>query len=63
MILFCKCFYSINVERSNGADKLETRSLDISFTTNNNVPIDIRVFTFKSNTAYIDVETGIFTTA
>ena len=30
---------------------------------NNNVLIDIIVFTYKSNTAYIDVETGIFTTA
>ena len=56
-------FYFVNVERSNVSDKLETRNLNISFTNNNNVPIDILVFTFKSNTAIIDVMTGIFTPA
>ena len=53
-------FYFVNVERSNISDKLETRYLNISFTNNNNIPIDILVFTFKSNSGVIDVLTGIF---
>jgi len=52
-------FYFVNVERSNVSDKLETRNLNISFTNNNNVPIDVLVFTFKSNSMVIDVETGV----
>jgi hypothetical protein len=54
----CNRFYFVNVERSNTSDKLETRNLNISFTNNNNVPIDIIVYTFKSNQLTIDVETG-----
>jgi hypothetical protein len=52
-------FYWVNVERSNITDKLQPRNINISFTNNNNVPIDILVFTFKSNQLTIDVETGI----
>lgn len=52
-------FYYINVERSNITDKLTARNLNISFTNNNNVPIDVLVFTFKSNSLTIDVEDGI----
>jgi hypothetical protein len=52
-------FYFINVERSNITDKLQPRNLNISFTNNNNVPIDVLVFTFKSNQLTIDTETGI----
>ena len=52
-------YYWINVERSNITDKLQPRNLNISFTNNNNVPIDVLVFTFKSNQLTIDVETGI----
>ena len=52
-------FYFVNVERSNITDKLQPRNLNISFTNNNNVPIDILVFTFKSNSFVIDVETGL----
>jgi hypothetical protein len=52
-------FYWVNVERSNITDKLTARNLNISFTNNNNVPIDVLVFTFKSNSLTIDVETGI----
>ena len=52
-------FYFINVERSNITDKLETRNLNISFTNNNNVPIDVLVFTFKSNQLTCDIETGV----
>ena len=53
-------YYFVNVERSNPSDKLETRNLNISFTNNNSVPIDVLVFTFKSNSGIIDVEAGLF---
>jgi len=52
-------FYYINVERSNITDKLTARNLNIIFTNNNTVPIDVLVFTFKSNSLTIDVEDGI----
>lgn len=52
-------FYYINVERSNITDKLQPRNLNISFTNNNNVPIDVLVFTYKSNQLTLDCETGI----
>jgi hypothetical protein len=52
-------FYWVNVERSNITDKLTARNLNISFTNNNNVTIDVLVFTFKSNSLTIDTETGI----
>ena len=52
-------FYWVNIERSNITDKLQPRNINISFTNNNNVPIDVLVFTFKSNSLSLDVETGI----
>jgi hypothetical protein len=52
-------FYWVNIERSNITDKLQPRNINISFTNNNNVPIDVLVFTFKSNQLTIDCETGI----
>ncbi len=52
-------YYWVNVERSNITDKLQPRNLNISFTNNNNVPIEVLVFTFKNNQLTIDVETGI----
>jgi hypothetical protein len=51
--------YFVNIERSNLTDKLQPRNLNISFTNNNTVPIDVLVFTFKSNQLTLDVETGI----
>jgi hypothetical protein len=52
-------YYYINIERSNLTDKLQPRNINISFTNNNNIPIDVLIFTFKSNQLTIDVETGI----
>jgi hypothetical protein len=52
-------YYWVNIERSNTTDKLQARNLNISFTNNNNVPIDVLVFTFKSNQLTINVEAGI----
>ncbi len=53
-------YYWFNVKRSNITDKLQARNLNINFTNNNNVPIDVLVITFKSNQLPFDVETGIF---
>jgi hypothetical protein len=52
-------YYYINIERSNITDKLQPRSINVSFTNNNLVPIDVLVFTFKSNQLTIDCETGL----
>ena len=52
-------YYWINVERSNITDKLQPRNINISFTNNCNLPIDVLVFTFKANQLTIDCETGI----
>jgi hypothetical protein len=51
-------YYWVNVERSNIADKMKFEN---QFTNNNNVPIDVLVFTYKSNQLTIDVETGVVT--
>ena len=51
-------WYFVNVERGNIADKLQPRNLNVSFTNNSNVPIDVIIFTFYSDQLTIDVETG-----
>ena len=54
-------WYFVNVERGNIADKLQPRNINVSFSNNSNVPIDIIIFTFYSDQLTIDVETGIVT--
>ena len=54
-------WYFVNVERGNIADKIQPRNIDVSFTNNSNVPIDVIIFTFYSDQLVIDVETGIVT--
>jgi hypothetical protein len=54
-------WYFVNVERGNIADKLQPRNINVSFTKNSNVPIDVIIFTFYSDQLTIDVETGIVT--
>jgi hypothetical protein len=54
-------FYYCNVERSNLADKLQPRNVNITFNNNSNVAIDILVFIFYNDEMTIDVETGIVT--
>jgi hypothetical protein len=54
-------WYFVNVERGNIADKLQPRNINVSFTNNNNVAIDVKIFTFYSDQLTIDVETGIGT--
>jgi hypothetical protein len=52
-------YYYVNIERSNLTDKLQPRSINVSFTNNNNVPIDVLIFTFVSKQLTLDVETGL----
>jgi hypothetical protein len=54
-------WYFVNVERSQLADKLQPRNVNISFNNNSLVPIDVMVFIFYSDEFVIDVETGIIT--
>jgi hypothetical protein len=51
--------YFVNVERGNIADKLQPRNMNVSFTNNSNVAIDILIFTFYSDQLVIDVETSL----
>jgi hypothetical protein len=54
-------WYFVNVERGNIGDKLQPRNINVSFTNNSNVAIDVIIFTFYSDQLTIDVETGIVT--
>jgi hypothetical protein len=54
-------WYFVNVERGNIADKLQPRNINVSFTNNSNVAIDVLIFTFYSDQLTIDEETGIVT--
>lgn len=54
-------WYYVNVERGNTADKLSGRNINISFTNNSNVPVEIMVFIFYSDEVTIDVTTGLIT--
>jgi hypothetical protein len=54
-------WYFVNVERGNIADKLQPRDINVSFSNNSNVPVDVIIFTFYSDQLTIDVETGIVT--
>ena len=54
-------WYYVNVERGNTADKLSGRNINISFTNNSNVPIEIMVFIFYSDEVTMDVTTGLIT--
>ena len=52
-------YYYVNIERSALNDKLVPRNINVSFTNNSNVAIDILVFIFYSDELTIDVETGL----
>jgi hypothetical protein len=54
-------WYFANVERGNLADKLQTRNINVSFSNNSNISIDVIIFTFYSDQLLLDVETGIVT--
>jgi hypothetical protein len=51
----------VNVERGNAADQLNGRNINVSFTNNSNVPIEVMVFMFYSDEIAIDVKTGLVT--
>jgi hypothetical protein len=38
-----KAWYYVNVERGNAADKLNGRNINVSFTNNSNVPIEVNL--------------------
>ena len=51
--------YYVNIERSQLADKNVARNINISFTNNTAVPIDILIFSVFSDEFVIDTETGL----
>ena len=54
-------WYYVNVERGNAADKLNGRNINVSFTDNSNVPIEVMFFIFYSDEIAIDDKTGLVT--
>ena len=54
-------WYYVNVKRGNAADKLNGRNINVSFTNNSNVPVEIMVFILYSDEIAIDVKTGLVT--
>jgi hypothetical protein len=52
-------WYFVNAERGNVADKLQPRNINVLFTNNRNVAIDLLIFTFYSDQLVMDVETGM----
>ena len=54
-------YYYINCERSLSADKLVPKNINISYTNNSNVPIDVLVFVQYASEVTIDVRTGAVT--
>jgi len=51
--------YWVDLARGTEADKATSRNLNIQFTNNNNLAIDVMVFTVYLNRLVINVETGI----
>jgi len=54
-------WYYVNVERGNTADKLNGRNINVSFTNNSNVPLEVMIFICYSDEIVIDVKTGLVT--
>ena len=54
-------YYYINVERSDQADKLVPKNINISFTNNTTISIDVLVFISSSENFVIDCESGFVT--
>ena len=55
----CGRVYYVDLSRSPPEDKAAVRNLNISFTNNSNVAIDLVVFTVYLDKLVIDVETGL----
>jgi len=54
-------YYYVNVERSADADKLVPKNINISFTSNSSIAMDVLVFIFYSDSFTIDCESGLVT--
>ena len=54
-------WYYVNVERGNAAEKLNGRNINVSFTNDFNVPIEVMVFIIYSDEIATDVKTGFVT--
>jgi hypothetical protein len=54
-------WYYVNVERGNAADTVNGRNINVSFTNNSNVPVEVMTLTFYSDEITIDVKTGLVT--
>ena len=52
-------YYFVNIERSAITDKNVPRNINVSFTNNTQVPIDVLVFIFYSDEFVCDIETGL----
>jgi hypothetical protein len=48
-------WYHVNIERSQLADKLQPRNINVSFNNNSNVPIDVMVFIFYSDEFVVNI--------
>lgn len=51
-------YYYVNIERSAPTDKLNPRNINVSFTNNSSLAIDVLVFVFYADEFTIDVITG-----
>ena len=58
-ISFIGIYSPLNVERGNAADKLNGRNINVSFTNNSNVPVEVMVFIFYSDEVTINVTNGL----
>jgi hypothetical protein len=54
-------WYYVNLERGNAADNVHGRNINVSFTNNSNVPIEVMISIFCSDEIVIDVKTGLIT--
>ena len=54
-------WYYVNVERGSAADNLNGLNVNVSFTNNSNVPLEVMVFIFYSDEITIDGETVLVT--
>ena len=54
-------FYYVNIERTDETDKMGPRNINISFTNNSLLNVDVMVFIFYSDEFKIDINTGIVT--
>ena len=52
-------FYFVIIERSNDADKINPRNINISFQNNSLVAIDYLVFIWYADEIKIDIESGV----